>query len=80
MNAPAFKTRSEQKLEWIESLDRPLTDEESDELRRAIHAVYCCPKLRAKRLARMLAKHAKEEAALLKRIKREALLPTDERA
>jgi hypothetical protein len=35
-----FKTRSEQRLEWLENLRRPLTDEESDELRKALHAIY----------------------------------------
>lgn len=37
----AIKTPSQQRLEWLESLKRPLTSEESDELRRAMHAVYC---------------------------------------
>ena len=36
----ALKTKSEQKLEMLQSIRRPLTDEESDELRRALHAVY----------------------------------------
>ena len=36
-----IKTPSEQRLEWLESLKRPLTDEESAELQRALHAVYC---------------------------------------
>lgn len=34
------KTRSEQRLEWLESLRRPLSDQESEELQRCLHAVY----------------------------------------
>ena len=37
---PRIKTRSEQRLEWLESLRRPLTDEESAELQRCLHAIY----------------------------------------
>ena len=40
MTAPEFKTKSQQKLEWYESLKRPLTDEESAELQRVMRAVY----------------------------------------
>jgi hypothetical protein len=36
-----IKTPSEQRLEWLEGLKRPLTDAESAELQRALHAVYC---------------------------------------
>jgi hypothetical protein len=36
-----IKTAAEQRLEYLENLRRPLTDSESDELRRAMHAVYC---------------------------------------
>jgi hypothetical protein len=35
-----WKTRSQQRLEWLESLNRPLSENESDELRRALHATY----------------------------------------
>lgn len=35
-----IKTRAQQRLEWLEGLKRPLTHQESDELRRALHAVY----------------------------------------
>jgi hypothetical protein len=41
MNAFQFKTRSQQRLEYLEGLKRPLTDEESAELQRCFHAVYC---------------------------------------
>lgn len=41
MNALRIKTAAEQRLEYLEGLKRPLTDEESAELMRAIHAVYC---------------------------------------
>lgn len=39
--APRFRTISELRLARLTSLRRPLTDEESDDLRRARHAVYC---------------------------------------
>jgi hypothetical protein len=64
-----FKTRAEQKLEYLESLNRPLTDDESDDLRRSMHAVYC--------RQRMLAKHRFEELQLLKKLEREAQMPSD---
>jgi hypothetical protein len=37
---PQIKTPAEQKLEWLENLNRPLEPHESEELRRAMHAVY----------------------------------------
>lgn len=70
MNAPAFKTRSEQKLEWLESLHRPLTDDESDELRRSLHAVYC-----HERKARMLAMDEAEQRTLYQRVLAESQEP-----
>ncbi len=39
MSALIPKTRAQQRLEWLESLDRPLTEDESDMLRRSLHAV-----------------------------------------
>lgn len=38
--AQHLKTRAEQRLEQLEALERPLTREESDELRRCLHAIY----------------------------------------
>ena len=70
MNAPVFKTRAEQKLEWLEGLQRPLTEKESDELRRSLHAVYC----RNRRLG-LLAKHREEELSVLERVEAEACQP-----
>lgn len=35
-----IKTRSEQRLAQLEALRRPLTDGESAELRRCLHAIY----------------------------------------
>jgi hypothetical protein len=46
MNAPAFKTIAEQRLEYLEGLRRPLTDQESEDLRKALHAVYCLQRKR----------------------------------
>jgi hypothetical protein len=73
----AYKTRAELKLEHLESLKRPLTDQESDDLRRSLHAVYC--RNRAMRLEReanagALAKHEQSEAETLDRVLREARL------
>lgn len=70
MNAPAFKTRSEQRLEWLEGLKRPLTDIESDELRRCLHATY-----EHDRRVRMEAKARAEELVLLKKMRAEAASP-----
>lgn len=39
MSALVPKTRAQQRLEYLESLHRPLTDDESDMLRRSLHAV-----------------------------------------
>ena len=79
MNAPAIKTPAEQKLAWLEGLHRPLTDAEGDELRRALHAVYCYPRTHAARAARAereavgnaLAEHDRDNAALLAKLERE---------
>lgn len=71
MNAPStYRTRAELKLEHLESLGRPLTDEESDQLRRSMHAVYC-----RNRKHRLLAAHEREEAALLAKVEAEAAQP-----
>ena len=35
-----MKTKSEQRLEQLEALRRPLTDAEGAELRRCLHAIY----------------------------------------
>jgi hypothetical protein len=67
----AYKTRSEQALEHLQTLKRPLTDEESDELRRSMHAVY-----ERKRRQSRLAQHRAEELDLLAKLEREAQLPS----
>lgn len=75
MNRPALKTAAEQRLEWLENLNRPLTDAESDELRRALHAVYCRNRrIRAEVEANApaLAEHAASEARLLEKMQAEA--------
>ena len=73
-SAFVFKTLAEQRLEYLESLKRPLTDEESDELRRSLHAVYC--RNRARRLeaeqSRALVEHRQAEAETLSKVLREA--------
>jgi hypothetical protein len=70
MNAPAFKTKAEQRLDWLTTLRRPLTPQESEDLRKSLHAVYC-----RDRRVRMLAKHRYEEIKLLKLVQKEARLP-----
>jgi hypothetical protein len=35
-----IETAAEQRLKWFEGIGRPLTDNESIELQRALHAVY----------------------------------------
>lgn len=49
MTALRIKTPAEQKLEWFCGLKRPLTDDESAELQRSLHAKY----VRDWRLARL---------------------------
>ena len=38
---PIILTSAEQRLAWLEALKRPLTADESAELQRALHAIYC---------------------------------------
>jgi hypothetical protein len=70
VTAPVLKTKAEQKLEYLKGLHRPLTDRESDELRRAMHAVY----ERERRLG-LLAMNRREELALLEQLRIEAATP-----
>lgn len=69
----AIKTRSEQMLEQLESLGRPLTDAEREAKRRCEHAIYM-KHWRAERdlTGPALAKHGKENEALLAKVQREA--------
>ncbi len=66
---PAFKTRAEQRLDWLAALNRPLSDDESDELRRSLHAVYT--RNWKQERSRRLAQHRNEELALLAKMERE---------
>lgn len=76
MTALVIKTPSEQRLEWLESLKRPLTPKESDDLRRALHAVYSrdrnlelARKIEAEWAAAILNEHAEHERETLRKIK-----------
>jgi len=40
MSSFMFKTLSEQRVEYLQSLQRALTDEESKQLEKALHAIY----------------------------------------
>lgn len=79
MNALFIKTPAEQKLEWFSGLHRPLTDEESAELQRSLHAKYVHD-WRLARLARTereasaaaLLEHSRREAETLRRVSAEA--------
>jgi hypothetical protein len=71
MSAP-YKSVSEQRIARLERLRRPLTEEESDELRRAMHAAYERKRRRSK-----LVQHRCEELKLLKKLNREAKLSSD---
>jgi hypothetical protein len=66
------KSISEQRVEYFETLKRPLTDNESEELRKAMHAAYCY-----RRRANDLKAHRAEELKLLKRVEREARMRSD---
>lgn len=61
-----LKTPAQQRLEWLENLNRPLTDEESDMLRRSLHADYC-----HRRKSAILHRHREEEIGLLAKVQRE---------
>lgn len=66
MSALVPKTRAQQRLEWLESLNRPLTDGESDMLRRSLHAGYMT-RWNANRLASI----RRDELKLLAKIEAE---------
>jgi hypothetical protein len=74
-----IKTRAEQKLEWLESLKRPLTDAESAELRRCLHATYMKNWRLAQALdeanAAALSEFERAEADTLRKVGREANSP-----
>lgn len=69
-------TRSEQRLAWLESLTRPLTEYEQAELYRCLHAIYCRERRAA--LAAQDETHiplrevAREEARALRKMEAEA--------
>lgn len=65
-----FKTLAEQRLEYLEGLGRPLTDEESNQLQRSLHAIYC-----RNRYHPIVAQHENEERELLKKVEAESLQP-----
>ena len=77
-------TKSEQRLQWFDSLTRPLTEDEQNEYYRALHANY----MRAWRAARIereanaetLEKDKRENAHTLERVQKEArkYKPNDE--
>ncbi len=74
-------TRSEQRLEQLKRIKRPLTDAESLELDRCLHAAYMRA-WRADRQQRLgpLASHAVENAELLGGVEAEAIANRPNRA
>lgn len=77
MSALVLRTKAEQRLEWFESLRRPLTAQESEELRRSLHATYCRNRKLAQALeaewnAPALEEHKASEVELLRRLEAEA--------
>jgi hypothetical protein len=71
MSVLIIKTKSQQKLEYFETLKRPLTAEESDDLQRTMHSVYAYERTQAK-----LTQNRAEELKLLEKLRREALMPS----
>lgn len=70
MTAPLLKTKAEQRVEHLNGLGRPLSEQESEDLRRAMHAVYCHD-LRQRTLSRQ----RNEELELLEKLRAEASMP-----
>lgn len=78
MNAHATLTRSQQRIEQLINCGRPLTDDESDELYRALHADYMW-KWRQHRAEQMereagrfaIAEDRRREKLLLAKVQRE---------
>jgi hypothetical protein len=64
MNRELTKTRSQQRIEQLINAGRPLTDEESDELYRALHADYMRKwrAAKAEAIARRASYHVEIEA------------------
>lgn len=71
MTAPLLKTKAEQRLDHLKTIKRALTEDEHDELRRAMHAVY----VREHRLG-TLQQHRNDEIKLLSKLHAEAKLPS----
>lgn len=67
MSVFAPQTRAEQRLAWLESLERPLTDYESDMLRRSLHAVYW----HNRKLTGQMAMARREELVTLRKMQSE---------
>lgn len=77
MTAFSYKTRSEQLLEELETLDRALTETEQGQLRRCLHAVYMrhwrITKIEREANGAAEAAHEREEAQLRARVEVEAI-------
>ena len=70
MTAPVFKTISEQKVEYYLSLKRPLSDEESEDLHRALNANYKLA-LKREKARRAALRISRQDVQLADRIERE---------
>lgn len=75
MSALIPKTRAQQRLAWLESLDRPLTDDESDMLRRSLHAVYWHNRKLTGAMAKVRAEELETLAKMQDELRGESLVP-----
>jgi hypothetical protein len=70
MSAFSPKTKAEQRLDHLTNLKRPLTNAESEELRKAMHAVYCHDRRQS-----LIGMQRAEELRLLDKVRAEAAQP-----
>ncbi len=75
MSALIPKTRAQQRLEYLESLNRPLTDDESDMLRRSLHAVYWYGRKATGNNSYKVAQARNEELRTLAKLEAEMQMP-----
>ena len=69
------KTRAQQRVAWLENLGRPLTNDESDMLRRSLHATYVYDRKTGGGEGRILARVRAEELVTLSKVEAELYGP-----
>ena len=70
-----LQTRAQQRVAWLENLGRPLTDDESDMLRRSLHATYAYDRKMGGGKERILAAVRAEELVTLSKVEAELYGP-----